>query len=566
MADAQQQPEKKGPSKLGQRISNVITTVLKSIGVGKAVKEVVREELQYKLYEGQDLLEIQPVKRLKEKNLLGIVESRSNAVSTVEANWDYFEDRRKEIENLYADSMIYIDPITSDWEYKLYQEGFDAPDEMVDTTTRGKRYKYNVPQLVKIRYPIAGMKKEWIVKVSPFGYNKRSLYTGSYVELVKQICNEAKENALRTAKTEAERNAIDSRIQMISGVYEDVIIEVITKYADKIEAPYYNFVKAASESSLKIQGKYTDLLAKKFRRQDVVYYNTYKVVEPALYGKKSESGIIKDRLSDPRYGWVVKENELGPGLDEFGYPLEVDEDGIVMIDKHPEATGTRRRVPSQFIKDLDLLETVNYINSFHDTYRDDLRDGRYHPFSTSIIEYVQSNNKSLWDLWSIRAEDQIQSQSEFEINLNNESAAGAGAKIKVNVKPSDKNPAFDLKFLGGGTEGVPPWRHAGRKYYYDTPEGTMVGKNTESHISSRGVSMYIIEKLTREMQMFDEAIAVLNEIGTKGGLDYGTRPWDLWGKKMIENVYDWRSVIDRVNTPLKPEHTAEEYEKMYDIK
>ena len=563
MADQQQQPEKKEPSKLRQRISNIYTTILRRIGVGKAVKKVFREELQYELYPGQDILEIQPVKRLKEKNLLSIMQSRSNAVSTVESNWDSFEASRKQIEDIYAESMIYVDSATSDWEYKLYQLGLDAPDEEIDIVIRGKRYRYPLPPQVKIRYPISGMKKEWIVEISPFGYNKRTLYTNKYGELIGQICDEAKESALRSVTTEREREAIAGRIELIREIYQATIREIITEYADKIEYPYYNFVKDASESSLKIEGLYKELYPKKFRRQDVVYYNTYRVIQSVVYGKKSESAVVKDILSDPKHGWIVKENEVGYGLDEFGYPLEVDEDGIVIIDKYPEAKGPKRKVPPQFIKDLDLLETVNYINTLHDTYRDDLRDGRYHPFTATIMDYVQANSKSLWDLWNIRNEDEIQEQSEFDINLNTESAVGVGSKIKVKVKSTDKNPAFDLRFLKSGEEGVPPWRYAGRKYYYDTPEGTMAGKNNELHLSSRGVSMYIIEKITREMRNFDQAIAVLNEIGTKGGFDYGTRPWDLWGKTMIQNIYDWRSMMDAVNKPLQPEHTAKEYEEIY---
>ena len=128
-------------------------------------------------------------------------------------------------------------------------------------------------------------------------------------------------------------------------------------------------------------------------------------MQPVLYGEGAESAVVKDGLSDPKHGWVTKENELGHGLDEYGYPLEVDEDGIVMIDKHLEAKGLQRRVPSQFIKNLDLLETVNYINAFHDTYRDDLRDGRYHPFTITIMDYVQANNKSIWNLWDIKNEE-----------------------------------------------------------------------------------------------------------------------------------------------------------------
>lgn len=291
-----------------------------------------------------------------------------------------------------------------------------------------------------------------------------------------------------------------------------------------------------------------------------------------MYGKGAESAVVKEILIDKNdatdykkiYGqnikiakWDVKENELGPGLDPFGYPLEVDDDGTIMLDKHSE--GTKRKVPSQFIRRLDLLETVNYINAHHDTYRDDLRDGRYHPYSITIMDYVQANNKSVWGLWGMRNEDSIKTQSRFSVKSN---APGVGT-LSVDILPSDKNPAFDFKFLKGSDIA---WKHAGRKYYYDVPDGTMKWDNNEPHISSRGVSMYIIEKLTRDMRKFDQTIAILNEIGTKGGFDYGTRPWDLWGKTMIQNIFAWRNMMEAVNKPMPPKHTEKEYGEMYSTK
>ncbi len=279
-----QQPEKKGPGKLRQRLKNIGTTFLKTIGIERAAKKVTGQELQYELYEGQDLLEIQPVKRLKENNLLSIMESRSNAVSTVEANWESFEALRKEIENVYASSMIYIDSTTGKWEYELYQSGLQGgKDEMIDIVVKGKPYKYPVPPKVKVRYPIAGMKRDWVVTISPFGYNNAGDFSKKYVDLIKKICDDAQESALASAKTEAEQAAIKQRIGYIQGVYTAMISDILLSYCGsekaarpsnlnvyaQIEKNYYGFVKKAVESSLLIKGLYDKLYAKLFRRQDV---------------------------------------------------------------------------------------------------------------------------------------------------------------------------------------------------------------------------------------------------------------------------------------------------------
>ena len=579
-----QQPEKQGPSKWGRRIMNIVKTALRK-SIGKPLKKTTAYEPQYELYEGQDLLEIQPVKRLKEKNLLNIMQSRSSAVATIEANWDFFNERREEVENIYANSMIYLDSTTSGWEYNLYKDGLkNRQFGMVDIVIRGKKYQYPVPPRVKVRYPIPGMKREWVVTIGPFGYNNVGVYGERYKELIDKICEDVKDEALKNAKTDEERKSINGRIEFINGIYKAVIPETLSKYKESIESSYYNFVKAASESSLKIEGYYDKFSQKRelFKSDNVKFYNTFKILQPVIYGTGAESAVVKAMLIDEKdntdyekiYGpnvkihkWNTKENELGPGLDEYGYPLEVDEDGTVMIDKYPEAKGPKRKIPAAqlFIKDVDLLEMVNYLAVRHDTYRDDLRDGRFHAKTITIMDYVQANNKSTWNLWGTKDEDEIVGQSIFDIKLNNPMWGVDTAKIKV--KSTDKNPAFNLEILKNGAQGIPPWKYVGRKHYYETPDESfaIANENPEQHITSRGVSMYIIEKITREMRKFDETIKVLNEIGQKGGFDYGTRPWDMWGKSMIQNIYDWRSILDRVNKPLEVKYTEKGYQEMYDL-
>ncbi len=549
MAEAGQ-PEQKPPSPWIQRIKNVITTGLRNIGVGRAVRHATREELQYELVGGQ---EFPPIRRLKEKNLIEIMKDRSGAVFRVENNWDFFEGLRSEVEDIYASSMMYIDVETGRYEFGIYQNGVGGgaseKDEFEEIPIRDKRYNYPLPPKVKIRYPILGMKRDWTVTISPFGYNVRQGYISKYIDLIKQICEDAQINTLSSAKTEDEKNAIINRINHIRTVYSEKITSLLNEYCTLIEDNYFGFIKGATDESFRIEGKYSDLYNKRLRKQDFLYYNNFDVIQPILYGKGAESAMIKDKLSDPRHGWITKENELAPGLDQYGYALEVDEDGIVMIDKHPDSIGPQRRVLSQFIKKLDLLETVNYMNAHHDTYRDDLRDGRYHPKSITVMDYIQANNKSIWNLWDTRKEEDIISQSKFDVKKN--TSLGEGEIMPINITPTDKNPAFDISFIKGILTEIPSWKHAGRKYYYDVPDGTMSSKNNEVHISSRGVSMYIIEKITRESRKFEDTVNVLNQLSGDVGFDIGTRPWELWGKTMIQRPYSWREIIDQINKVLE---------------
>lgn len=610
MAEPEQQPaaEPKRKSGLAQRIKNYGTTFLRAIGFGRAVKATTGEELQYIRYEGQGLLDVQPVQRLKEKNLLNILKNRSTRVSVVEHEWDVFSSSevkddqgqvvgqgyRDLVEETYQKAMIYLDPSSNEFEYRLYQNGGSdvagVPNEMRRIEIMGEFYDYPVPGKVRIRYPVAGMKWDWIVNVCPFGYAKSDSWANNlYIPLIEKICRDVRIKS-SAGKGRQDAEAIENYISIVEGAFKSEILHVLTRYATEIEEKHYKFVKSAEQTSSNINGFY-GLFAPKHlmrpeNRKNFLYFNTYRIMKPVVYGKGKDCAKIEKILIDRKeieantasvqrsrrkgieiVPWTVKEGELGPGLDPYGHPLEVDEDNVVMIDKHPEAEGERRSVPQPdfFVSPLDALEMVNYMNNMFDTYRDDLRDGRYHPNSLTINEYLQANNESIWGLWGLRNENSIKKQSNQKVKLN--SATGEGSEVEIKVKATDKNPAFDLSlFQGEEIPADPPWRHAGRKYYYDVPDGTMKSKMMDAHISARGVSMYVMEKVTREMQKFDEdTLPILNQIGMDAqGLDYGTRPWSLWGKHMIPNVYGWREMIDDVNKTPTPKKTSAGYYEQYE--
>jgi len=597
MAEPQQPAEEPKPSGIGQRLKNYFTTAARRIGFNRAVKEVTGEELQYVKYEGQGLLEVQPVLRLKDKNLLNILKTRATRTSNVEHEWDVFGAEggyRQLIEDTYQKAMIYLDPSSNEFEYRSYQLGSDDPNlgnvphEKRKVVVLGKDYEYEVPGKIKIRYPIAGMKREWIVDIGPFGYAKSVSWADNiYTPLIKRICSEALAKSIQ-GKSAEDAAAIKNYIEIVQGAFETEISRILNKYVADIEEKHYKFVKSAEQTSANIQNSYglfaPSRLMKPETRRNFLYFNTYDIIQPTIYGKGKDCAKIEKILVDKKeidadtllvqkyrrkgvemVPWTVKEGEIGPGLDIYGYPLEVDNDNIVMIDNHPESKGPRRQVPSEFKKPLDALEMVNYVNNFFDTYRDDLRDGRYHPGSITINDYLQANNKSIWNLWGLRSEDSIEDQTVRMVKLNSES--GETPEVPIKVKASDKNPAFDQRLVqGSNLESDPPWKHAGRKYYYDVPDGTMKSKMLEPHISSRGVSMYIIEKITREMQEFDkDTLEVLNQIGMDAqGFDYGARPWSLWGKNMIPNIYNWREMIDDINVIPKPKKTPDGYYEEYD--
>jgi len=140
---------------------------------------------------------------------------------------------------------------------------------------------------------------------------------------------------------------------------------------------------------------------------------------------------IRNELRRKADNFYKRPEEVAPGLDEYGHPLEVADDGTVLIDKWwneiaknpwqirtiamkaggdevlkrhlglavtynqegPKITGTPTRTlrkvnDKELIGYIDLLDMSTMIFGYWDSVRDDIRDGRYHRHSKSIGDYV----------------------------------------------------------------------------------------------------------------------------------------------------------------------------------
>lgn len=146
---------------------------------------------------------------------------------------------------------------------------------------------------------------------------------------------------------------------------------------------------------------------------------------------------IRGKLKRKADNFAKRPEELGYGLDEYGYPLEIDpRDGTVLIDKWwdeisrndwqldkiadkkggkealekhlgaavieiPQPDGSikcqvtnrgsrniRKVADDKFYGYVDLLEAGSMIYSYWDAVRDDLRDGRYHKHCKTAADYL----------------------------------------------------------------------------------------------------------------------------------------------------------------------------------
>ncbi len=175
---------------------------------------------------------------------------------------------------------------------------------------------------------------------------------------------------------------------------------------------------------------------------NIRFPHTYKIINPKAVDKRTGAEKVFENdfgPGSPR-GNFARTDEIAPGLDENGYPLEVFEypdhsgDYYVLVDKWweelswnkwheetikdkpvgkkkwenkveavdinpgPYATSlkigdftyrTIRKVPdSDFVEDLDPLDKLCFMSNEWDSYRDDYRDGRWHKHSKTSMCYI----------------------------------------------------------------------------------------------------------------------------------------------------------------------------------
>lgn len=294
------------------------------------------------------------------------------------------------------------------------------------------------------------------------------------------------------------------------------------------------------------------------------FSHTYKVIAPVI----RDPSTGKLRYINLEYPDFKREDEIEYGLDENGYPLEVDPNtGEVLLDKwwkeiseHPQKwheeiikskqggeevwkvkadNGVRRygvrKVDKSFITEIDILDMAMFIYNEWDAYRDDFRDGRYHPYSKSIMDYlIAAHNgvmpnkkmnihfdptKDYKTFMPIKKEslpkDEQQVTQVYTMRVFNTETNQFEDKDGIR-RPTHLNPAFDRVDLYKGI------LHWGRMYYYETPDGiNRWSENPFPHISSRGIAKYLIDSTIRKTYRFEDAREALRHPPTE--YDYGRR-------------------------------------------
>ncbi len=333
---------------------------------------------------------------------------------------------------------------------------------------------------------------------------------------------------------------------------------------------------------------------------------------------------------NPNDFWQRQE-ELGYGLDENGYPLEINPTtGEVLIDrwwnelgqnkwhlktialkpggadvlkKHlgvdveyfegkgdeddidQDETKLRAKIignpsrPIRKIKDerfhgrVDLLELGHIIYSYWDSVRDDLRDGRFHPHSKSVADYVieasggfdeqlgapypkgwytarskgigvtrrgtiplgptginidVSKKEVLRDaipkIFEKVPEEERAIKRDYRMKMADGSFSPPeenGKIVLATRKPSKYNPAFDRR-----AENI-EYVHWGRMYYYEwISYVNRWSENPFPHISTRGIALFIAHLVATDVWNYKDAEDALE--GNK--FDYGVRGMGMYGE------------------------------------
>ncbi len=365
--------------------------------------------------------------------------------------------------------------------------------------------------------------------------------------------------------------------------------------------------------------------------QFIRFLHTYKIIKPFKVEKIKNTVTGRDEVNIKKFNDKLlkyekdfkKDDEVEAGTDENGMPLEVFEfpphsnDYYVLLDlwwaelaenewhentikKKPggkekwaekvtngirkrskyavpynsisevklEKEAWVRKVPDpKFVGDVDPLDKICFISNEWDSFRDDFRDGRFHPNSKSSMDYLIAELDGITPYNPIKfrikttdietrirfkpiyyteaggaskdlcgnidpkgglgeistdniPEDERLVTRRYEMKINAENAKpDKDGKVKEETlklvrKPRHLNPAFDRSAIGHD------FIHWGRMLYYETPDGIEKwSENPFPHVATRGFGKYLINLVLNNTYSLEEARRVL-----KGHLwDYGVR-------------------------------------------
>lgn len=442
------------------------------------------------------------------------------------------------------------------------KEDSEIPKDMELTTNiLGKEYIFYLPPRVNIYFEDDTQNlffEEGRIEkgIRYFGYSTNQKWTEIYNAFIENVCNDVikrvNEDERIINNTSANK---DERIAYIRDQIKAVFKGKLNLFFSEknyngtrfsiggYEHSFYKFLGYIKEKMVEAGTSIKARINKEYNEPEMTikYKHTYKIARPIV---KDFNGkiVTKDRKELRLTGFGID-----PPLDERGMPWEVDDDNKIMVGPHKG-----KKVPEEFIRDIPWHKMAAYIFGQYDAFRDDLRDGRYHPKSMTATDYLMANHESVGWEWEQKEETNLQSEDrKYKMKLH------SGEEIDGVRKPSDINPAFDLDFfkpIENGVIGAPKDAekdkpiHIGRPYYYDDSDGIAVEEQDAKIATTRGTAMYLIDKIVSESQILAEAHKELKEeIGDSAGFDYGPRPL---GDQLCTDPF--KVNIGSANASLKP--------------
>ena len=441
-----------------------------------------------------------------------------------------------------------------------------------------RRYNYALPVEQTFRHG------NLIYKAAFFGERGINTYIENLSEDIKRITNDY-ENRIKEGKTPVEQRNITINMEIIRERYLTSIKTVEGKIREFEGEKHYKLVSGRTTvrnmfplmESLKEQ-----IMGLRLPSTEVHYTHTYKIID--MHKEIVENGVIK-RFADfhPNFR---RGKEVAPGLDENGRPLEVGDgktgfrDGVlgenkIVIDifhnwdvAHRELTGvtdpavTVREVDPGFVTECHPIDIAVYVYAHFDSYRDDMRDARYHEDSMSIMEYLMENldplePRNVRDY--VRAPDGTVLSPDFSrsrekphakvrIELNKRGASQFRPStdpdmVHETIKSTHLNPALDFEEYSKRKRKVFPEKsiHWGRKYYYDGQDQSVQSK--EPTITTRGAALYILHRVIDQTKYWGDSG---NKEGVKQLLEKiadQTHGYDIgpnlsrWGRPLTKNPF-----------------------------
>jgi len=477
-------------------------------------------------------------------------------------------------------------------------------------------FKFPIPPEVKVVYE-DGTKQY----IRGWGYELKEQYLYFYKELIDSFCERTLNYYREKYKDELKGNkkdkdlekSIDSNVRKVTEALKIVFAELFNEMGDNEKnfrdnhdyvLSYYNTEAEDLKSTLNSYSisNYSRLWSK------IECQHTYRIISQTKWeDTDGKERILGDNGSGDHFQqW--KDWEVEFGKDMHGMPLEVGDDGTILLDKweqkiydnrqkyygepenptrrlgHGRPPHIRKLTKKEFkhcTEEIDLLKKYYYINNEWDAFRDDLRDGRYHTKSllsydyvlanqSEKIEYADGRKKQLYPetldpkgfsfgelAWKNldKAENWKKSQ-EFVDNVKSyvmklryykggkeENAYVTGQRTPIHFMPS-----FDKRCW----ETARNWKHPGTRFYYGNTEfrdPDILPPGQQAHMSSRGISMYMIDRVLREMKFVEHARKVFKRISKDThGFDYGPR---IYGTKFPKDPLNLREAIETLNSVFK---------------